>query len=434
MIRRVCAIGAVGAVALAACADEDPTGLGTGLVPGGEVHTFELVLDGSRVFESGAAFRGYDLPSESGRVVVAEDAGGRRDAHTLARFGGLPQSVEYEDSAGDTQVDSDPTFVGAELIVSIDSIAMAGAGPMTLRLLRLTEAWDAQSANWTMRVDTGGVQLPWNEPGGTAGEFVDTATWMPDDDSLIFAVDSSTVAAWTDTDDDARGALIAAETPGARLFGTGVSLRLKARPSQDPDTLVDATTAVVGRTFISDPVPETASALWVGGLPSWRAFLRFRERLDTVTVPAPDGSGSYRLGDLTVNTAMVSLVPTDPPAGLAPEDTISFVGRIAHEDDDVPLARSPIGGTLVVSPNFGPIDVPRDAFGAGSDERYEVPATRFIGNLLESADGSSVQRTIAFSPTRYSFGIGAFAPPGAADDVAPRLHLVVTVADEVEIR
>ncbi|MFW6201967.1 MAG: hypothetical protein ACOC8B_05275 [Gemmatimonadota bacterium] len=433
MIRRLGLSGAIvaAAVVAAACADDDPTGVGVELVHGVELRTFEVVLDGDRVFESGATFSGYQEPWQTSRVVAANDAGGRLDVRALARFGGLPSTISWEDSTG-PRSDSEPSFFGGELRVPVDTTVMRELDPIDLRLLPVIEAWHDRSATWTTRIDTGQVTLPWSEPGGTTGEPVATASWSDSQDTLVFAVDSQTVAAWTDTDEDARGAMIAVETPGARFFGRAMVLRLHARPSTDPDTVVDVDISPRASTFIFDPRPSDAQEVRVGGNPGWRSFLRFRDRLDTITVATPDGENTYQLADLAINAATLSLTPLAPPAGFEPEDTVWVGVRVAHTSDEIPLARSPIGRPLTREVTGAP--VPRDRFTTALGEPVDVDVSQFalVSDLVATQGGETVPRTIAILPSFANFGIATFGAPGGGD-AAPRLRLVVTVAEEDDI-
>ncbi|MFW6079475.1 MAG: hypothetical protein ACODAE_07640 [Gemmatimonadota bacterium] len=418
-------------VVAAACADDDPTGVGVGLVPGVDLRTFEVLLDGDRVFESGASFSGYQEPWQTSRVVAANDAGGRLDVRALARFGGLPNAVSWEDSTGPRN-DSDPSFIGGELVVPVDSMAMRPSDPIAVRLLPVVEAWHDRSATWTTRIDTGQVSLPWSEAGGTTGEPVATANWVDGQDSLVFAVDSQTVAAWTDTDEDARGAMIAVETAGARFFGREMVLRLHARPSAEPDTVLDVDLSPVASTYIFDPGPGDADEMRIGGNPGWRSFLRFRDRIDTITVVMPDTEREYALADLAINSAALSLTPLAPPAGFEPEDTVWIGVRVAHSSDEIPLARSPIGRPLTRQADGAP--VPWDRFTTALGEPVEIDVNQFqlVSNLIASEGDESVPNTIAILPRFPRFGIATFGAPGDGD-VAPRLRLIVTVTEEDEI-
>lgn len=428
---------ALGCAVAVGCADEDPTSVGGPLLPGGSVRTYELILDADDFLASDTTLSGFATPSLAGFRALAGDFDGLQ-ANALVRFSPPPGAVLYTDTAGVARLDSMPTFLDGRVLVKIDTLRSQAAGPVRLELYELAEEWDPRSASWTLRVDSGQVQLPWAVPGGTAAALLDTATWDPDGaDSVSFAIDSATAARWADTTDMTRGALIRVTTPDARLISPVTLLRLKARPSARPDTVVESTVGVIGGTFVADPIPPPGSALRVGGLPSWRSFLRF-QRLDTLALPCPGepaGSGCVlRLDEAKINYAALVLQPRAAPPGLAPEDSLRVDARAVLVAPSVPLERSPLGSLASV---FASDAVEPSVFQAGATPgTIEVPLTRFVGILAagDADDGTAPPSMLALysGSEGGAFGLGSF--DGIEGAAPPRLRLIVTIATQVEIR
>ncbi|MBI4545462.1 MAG: hypothetical protein HY703_09720 [Gemmatimonadetes bacterium] len=435
--RKVLVVLLSAAALLPACGDEDPTGVGGPLLPGGVIRSFEVVLDAGTFLTEATDLAGFAKPPASGFFLIAHRFGGSLESHALARFAPPPARVTFRDAAGTVREDTLPRFIGGQLVLRVDTLLTVPRAPLRLQLFRVAEAWDPGSADWRLRVDSGRVALAWSQPGGTVGALVDSAVWQPGTDSVVFAVDSQTVALWADTTNAARGALILAATDGTRMKSPLALLRLEARPSQRPDTVVTATVGSVARTFLFDPPPPSLTPLQVGGTPAWRSFLRFRGGLDTVSVACPGGAPGcrLRLGDATVNFAALLLDPLPVPAAFQPEAAFDIEARSVLETPGVPVARSPLGQLL------GRVRTPVDprAFAAGSKAppAVEVPVTTFLSSLvapLERADSARAS-TLALLATieAGTFGFGTFAAGGTAS-AAPRLRIVLSIASEVQIQ
>jgi len=421
-----------------ACADEDPTGVGGPLVPGGTVHTYEIVLDPPDFLASDTALGGFIEPALVGYRMLAGGYEGMT-ANGLARFAAPPATVTYVDGEGATRTDTLPSYIGGRVVLRMDTLRSAAPGPVRLELHRVGEEWDPRSASWALRVDSGGVELPWTEPGGTSAALVDTATWDPaEGDSVSFVVDSLTVALWADTLDAARGALIRVATPDARLRSPSVVLRLDARPSAKPDTVVTVSLSSIGGSFVFDPDPLAGSALRVGGVPSWRSYFHV-QRLDTLAFPCPgEPAGSdcvLRLKDVKINYAALVLQPEGTPSGLVPDDSLRIEARTVLTVPGVPLARSPLGSPASVF--AGEAIEPAIFRPGGSPGAIEVPLTRFIATLaagqLDDAAEPPPQHFVLYAAQESGmFGFGTFSALGSASP--PRLRLIVTVATDAEIR
>lgn len=424
------------AAALSGCADEDPVGLG-GLIPDGAVRTYEVVLDAASFLAADTTIGGFIRPAAGGYAVVAEDHAGALDAHALLRFRLPPSGVTYVDTAGVSRVDTLPKLIGGEFVARMDSARAAPESPVTLALYRTAETWDPATAGWRLRVDSGEVAEPWAEPGGTPGALVAEATLEAGADSVVFPVDSLTLALWSDTTDASRGALVVGRTAGARVRFDSFRLRFRARPSPRPDTVVVDSVGVQAVTFVHDPRPGPDGALFVAGTPSWRSYIEFREGLDTlaVTVPCagrPEGC-TFRLSEVTLNHAALLLTPLASPAGFLPEDTVDLEVRSVLSADRVPIARAPLGEIAAPTTALAPA-----TFSGGTPaEPVELAITSAMRILLgDPSTGAAPPRrpTLALLDAHEGggFGIAAFgsAASGAA---APKLRLIVSAVNEVEI-
>ncbi len=430
MLKRLTCLGLAAGV-IAACADEDPVGIDD-LVPDDAVRTYEVVLDAPAFLAATSSATGFVRPAVSGFAVVAEDAGGSLDAHGLLRFQLPLATVQYVDTAGRTRTDSLHAVIGGELIAKLDSTTARPSQPVTLALYRIDEAWDPLSASWEFRVDTAGVREPWTQPGGTVGTLVSTATLNPTSSSVTFAVDSATIAAWSDTTDATRGALIASQTPGERVRLDSFLLRLRSRPSPRPDTVVIDTVGTRFVTFVHDPQPDAAGTLYVGGVPAWRSYVTLAERLDTVVVTVPcdaEPTGCrYRLGDVTINYAGLLLQPKTPPSGFALADSISVLGVSILGGGQIPLPRAPLGAAV-----GGPRKIAPQAFLDGG-ARVDLPITDAVVILTQRRDDDAVRRpSVAFIDGGEGdrFGLAAFASSG---DDAPKLRLIFSVVNQGQVR
>lgn len=425
-------LACLAAVVLAGCADEGPVGLDP-LVPPGVVRSFEVILGADRFLVMDTSITGFTKPSGSGYGAVARAHGGVLDAHTLARFALPLRSVTYKDTAGVTRTDNAPIVIGAELILGIDTLQGRPSEPVSLALYRTGQPWSPTSATWTHAVDDDDETTPWAEPGGTRGERVSTAQLLPDTTKLGFAVDSATLAAWSDTLDASRGALIVSETPGTRLRFNSFQLVVQARPSARPDTVVVDTVGLAGLTFVYDPPPVRDGSIFVGGTPAWRSYVQLRPRLDTLTIqaPCPDGGEcSYRLGEADINYAGLVFTPVAPPAGFAPDDTARIDLHRVLGGGAVPLSRAPMNSS------FARLLVPPGSFASGDAAEVAItPTFRGFLNAMAGSGDDDPPITLALIDATggMKFGIASFAPIGAGAD-APRLKLIISVVNQDQVR
>ncbi len=334
----------LGLFAATACTDETPTDVGDDLLPSGEVRTFEVILDPADYLTFDTTFTGYTTTKDASWVTVAHQFGGVVDANGLFRFANPPRIVTVRGASG-AVVDSSPRYFEGRLVLRLDTLK-SGEPPVRLRAFHTAEEWD-RSATWSLRIDTGSVELPWATPGGTRGASIDTATWAASD-SVVLRIDSASLAQWIDTTNTARGALIVSETPDSRLRITGAVLRVSAHSALQADTVLNFEVTPTANTFIYNPPPPAAgSQLRVGGVPSWRTMIGIRPDLANLTFPCPGVAGcQVRLSDAHIALAELLLQPVAAPAGFIPEDTTFLAVRTLLVTPGIPLERSPIGGDV----------------------------------------------------------------------------------------
>jgi hypothetical protein len=409
---------------MAACGEESPTDAGAALLPPNVVRTFEIILDPSQYLAQTASFSDYTDVRDLDFAVIANTFEGALNSNAVARFF-VPGTVSLVDTAGAARLDTVPALIGGTVTIRVDTLRSTD-GPVRLALYRTTEQWDA-SANWLNRTDTAGVRIPWTMPGGTRGVLVDTASFDIGSDTVRFSIDSATVASWRDTANAGRGALIVAQTPGARLFTTVPTLTVDMRSSMRPDTVYQVTGGTTARTFLFEPIlPTPVAEPRAGGTPAWRGVIQLRERLDTVSFACPGVPNCrYRLADVTINYAGLRLQPMMPPPGFSPEDDLTIAAYLMAPTPQVPLQRSPLRDLIGVAV------VPRTSFLAPEAPVFELSVT----DMIVAAAMRPEIRGDAFLPTHLALVSGLdFRTFGFATfETMPRLRLVVSIAQEMQL-
>jgi hypothetical protein len=409
---------------MTACGEETPLDVGEGLLPSEVVRTFEITLDPARYLVDNVSYGEYSDIRDLQFSMTAHEFEGELDARPLVRFF-VPGSVSVVDTLGAARLDSVPALVGGTVQMIVDTLRST-AGPVRLALYRTAEQWDG-SATWESRTDTANVTIPWTTPGGTLGVLVDTVTFDIGSDTVRFHVDSATIAAWRDTTNAGRGAIILAETPGSRIFTTVPSLAVDMRSSFRPDTVYTVPGGVTARTFIFQPMqPASGTQPRAGGTPAWRTVLQLRERLDTLSFACPGVPNcSFQLGDVTVNYAAIRLQPQQPPPGFSPENDMTIAAYLMLTSTDVPIQRSPLSDVVGVGV------APRSSFLAPDAPAFELAIT----DLLVAAAMSPDRRGDQFLPRYIALvsGIDVRTFGFAAFESMPSLRLVVSTAQELQL-
>lgn len=433
-------LGLAALLGLAACADETPVEL-ENLLPGGGIQTSETTFDASAFIEWDSVRTGYLRPRDADFFVVARGYEDSLDISSLLRFTAPPGSITYQNSNGELTVDSVPVRVSGRLVLSVDTLRVRGVSEdiVEISLYNVAEDWDAGSANWTMRVDTGSVQLPWTVPGGTPLRLIETTQFARGDTVVEFTVDSAGLAFLGDTAMISRGLLIRAETEGTLIEFRSARLQFNIRPQARPDTLFSDSVFLAAKTFLPshtpDPALDPAAPVYIGGMPSLRTYLRFREGVDTLQVPCPDGPPgcTVSLGDVVINYAGLSFHTLPAIPGYNVPDTLAIEARAVLPFQDVPLSRIPLGIQISNHIRVPPVGDPD----VGS--RVEVPITTLITALTsedETARGNA-PRTIALlgAPEGERYGVVAFSSlASSGTPLAPRLRLIYSVTKEVQVQ
>ncbi|MGH7466444.1 MAG: hypothetical protein ACRENP_00510 [Longimicrobiales bacterium] len=413
------------------CTEEDPTDIGGPLLPPGDVVTFEVILEPAQFLAFDTAFSGYADASEvvPRLVQVMRNFEGVVSANALYRYGTLPTTLQVRDSAGTLRTDSVVRFPSGYLLLRVDTLASRGSG--TFGVYRTAQDWEASSANWTLRIDTGGVQLPWSQPGGARAAQIGASNWSAGTDSLTVPLDSAMIVALTDTATSARGTLLTfdqAGAGGASVRVTAATLRLNGKSRIRPDTTVVTSLDPIGSTFVFNPAPASVSGqITVSGVPAWRGMLRLLELRDLM-IPCPGTGCTLRLRDAFINQAELLLAPTGSALGFSPDDSIVVNATMLLETPNVPLERSPIAplpnqsagaSAAVARTRFTTTD-------AGAP--VAVPVTGYVDALIaDTATTASgrVPRQLALLtiPEALTFGYANFRP-------GPRLRLVLTISTE----
>ena len=328
-----------------------------------------------------------------------------------------------------------PAFVSGRLVAFFDTIASTGTGPITLQIGATTTGWDGATATWDFAVDTINDQRAWPEPGGGPVDSVSTGIWdRAAGDSVVFAVDSATLAMWKDTTDVTAGVRFDMIDTGARLKLLGARLQLDARPSLNPDTIIELAAPTRRVTFIYSPNPAPPpDGIRIGGAPAWRTVL-------DVAIPSViNGPASFcavvscphTLTPIQISSAalVISSRTTDP--AFQPSDSVRLDVRPVFQRSAMP--KSPLGLSLI-SDVLGSSVAPA-AFAGSPGVQIEVPFTAFARDLLrgEDANGNPPTNTLAlmsvFEP--FSISFASFEGPGGANE--PFLRLVLTIGPAVEL-
>lgn len=417
----------------AGCEEELPVAISDDLP--GEPITVEVDVPWSDFASNLEVFGGYGSPRDLDDGFVANDFAGTLDARTLLRFSSYPRSATVRDETGTLRPDSNLTHVGGRLVAFFDTDASTNTGAVTLELGALQAEWDSKTVSWSFAVDTINDQRAWSEPG--AGPVLDfgTAVWDPaDGDSAVFALDSAMVAAWSDTTDLSAGARISLVEPGSRLLLRGAALRVDARPSLDPDTLVELLPQTRTTTFIYDPFPTPpADGIRIGGAPSWRTVLDLAipEQLDGPAEFCAVVSCPHVLEPGQISYAALVLTSRSSEDAFQPTDSIILDVRPVFDRSAMPKA--PLGNSLIGGVRGRA--VPPGAFGSDPGVQIEIPFTSFSRDLLRGTDtsGNPAPGTLAllsvFEP--YSIAFASFEGPGSASE--PILRLVLTIGPPVEL-
>lgn len=426
---------AVFCVAVAGCEEQTPVALTEDALPG-EPISIEVNIPWSSFASNLEVFGGYGSAEDiGGGGVIAEDFAGTLDARTLMRIGAYPTVATVQDTTGASRPDSTLTILGGRLVAFFDTIESTNAMPVTMALGATTQEWDPTTASWAFAVDTINDQRPWTEPGGGPVTALVQATWDPAaGDTAVFELDSAQVALWSDTTDLSAGVRIDLLDAGERLTVNSAVLRLDARPSSNPDTIIQLTASTRASTFIYSPFPQPPpDGVRIGGAPSWRTILDIAipEMIDGIPEFCAVVDCPHQLDAGQISYAALVLTSRETEAAFQPTDSIRLDVRPVLDRASMP--KSPLGVSLIVDPlgrTVGP-----DAFGASPGVEIEVPFTGFARDRLRGTDnsGNTTPGTLALLSViePFSISFASFEGPGTAAE--PYLKLVLTIGPPVEL-
>jgi hypothetical protein len=434
---RLAALGLAAVVGVTACSEESPTSVGESVLPGAPV-TLQIEIPWEEFASNLQVLGGYGAPSELGTGVLANGYAGTLNARSLMRFGSYPTAASVTDTAGTTVTDTDLTFVSGRVVARFRRAASSASDPVELSLGLMDESWHRPSASWTLAEDTIGSQIAWSAPGGGTVSPLVTATWTPigGGDSVAFALDSAQIAAWEEEDARDLGARLDMVTAGHRVHVSSVGLTLIARPSVNPDTLIEVPVQNPELTFIYDPpAAPPAVGIRIGGAPSWRTVLDLAVPT-TLTGPSElcDAVGCpVTLEPGEVSFAGLVLTSREPEGAYLPLDSLRVDARPVLDSDALPKA--PLGSALV---GGGGLGISGSFFSSDVGSTVEIPITPMIRDLISGTNPSTglpYPNTLALlTPSEpLSIAYGSFYGPDAVEGLRPLLRLVVTVGPSVEL-
>lgn len=426
-------VAAVGVLSLAACEEQMPTGVRDDIAAA--PITIEVELPWSVFGSDLEAFGGYGTIADIGRGVLATDYEGSLNARTLVRFGAYPDRATVRDTTGTARTDSTLTYIGGRMVAFFDSAASTNTGPVEIQLGATQQVWDSETASWAFAVDSAGDQQAWGTAGGGPVLDLVSATWDPaSGDSVFFPLDSAAVANWEDTADLSRGAHLRVVTDSVRLRVRRAELRLDARSSVNPDTIVALTAPTNRLTFVYDPAPAPPpDGIRIGGAPAWRTVLDIElpeeltgppEFCAVVSCPHPLQAGEISFAALVVTSRTTE-------AAFAPSDSVGLDVRPVLQRAALPKA--PLG-TSLIGTVLGRLVGP-NAFGSQPGQEIEIPITAFARALLEEPEPGEIPPPNALAllaavePISITFA--SFEGPGGPGE--PRLRLVLTIGPAVEL-
>lgn len=338
--------GLLAALALAACSDETPTLTGEDpFPPGGIAVTREIILPASEFFRTLGSFSGYTDASDAGFLVAANQYGGELNARALARFSGFPTTVTYTRN-GASRTDALFTYQQSRLVLELDSAASAGH-PFTVQVWEAAQSWDSESATWTVAMDTGGVQTPWAQPGGTLGPMLGQAQYgIAGGDSLVVTLPGAAVARLADS--LSNGVIVTVAETGARVEFGRIQLRGVLRPdSAAPDTTLNFTATVTNAVTIYTPEQPDAPAgtIAVGGVRSARTLVELDLEQTVPGCAVGQTCAEVPITEVQLNQVAVLLRPAAVPRGFGAPNPVPLALRMVDEPE---LGRTaPLGQTFL---------------------------------------------------------------------------------------
>jgi hypothetical protein len=419
-VRARALLGLLALLPAAACKDQTPTLSGDPFFPGGSRPvTLEAILPASQFLTAVGSFSGYESARTFNGTVVANQYGGALSAHPLQRYV-IPREVNYSLN-GVTTSDSLYTITSARLVVVVDSLG-SNVTPTTLQLFPIAQAYDWLSATWTLAVDSGAVETPWTEPGGTKGPLLSSATWTPHTagDTVLLPIDTARIRTLRP---DSVPVLLATAQAGTRLQFASTLLRLTVKPSNaGKDTTLTVDVTPTRSTFVFTPQPPAAGGTFqAGGILADRTL--FEVNLDQQLpgcAPAEQPCPTVSFRDVRLNRVSLLLKPLPVPLGFDPLRSVPLELWLVQEPElgrRAPLLPSRISGGSALDS--------LQVFHAPAATEVELPFT-LQATLQTQSDSLRVafallgEVTGGTTTSLRTFGLGRY-------ESTPRLRIVYTL-------
>ena len=399
-----------------------------------EVLTIEVSLPFAEFGSDLRRFGGFGTPNGVPAIVVAREYQGELEARGLVRWSNIPKTISVQDTTGATRPDSMLTFLSAQIVAVVDTVASVFDGSVILAAGALQDSWHPPTATWERAVDTIGAQIPWTSPGGGPVQRMGTGEWtLAGGDTAYIDLDSATLTLWTDSTATSTGLRLETETAGARMAILGAQLRLNVKPSSNPDTVVNYGVGSNGSTFIYDPPPVPPdSGIVIGGAPAWRTV--FEVQLPDFIDGPPELCAKvgcpYPLDPEAVSSAALVLTTEAAPAAYQPTDSVRLDVRTVLSPATLP--KSPLGEAMA-----GPFGhaLPAEYFGASAGAEVSIPITGYVQSLIrgESASGEPVPNTIVLLSVLEPSTLELATFQGLGGTNPPYLKLILTLGDRIQI-
>lgn len=403
--RRVATLAGLAAALMLACT-EDPLGtLDSETAPGATSPTTEFKISVTDLPSwRDTTVTGFTLRSTAGFVLLADQA--TFQARSL-------NSINVPDTIN-TLADTLPVerFESASIRVAIDTTNSVFASlPLTVRLISLAGAFEADEASWTQAAEG----RPWGTPGGDLGAQLSSAEMTEVSDSLIFEFEvpvDSLLKSWQARDGDPGFALVL-EGPGSQLLIRALSLRIEAL-LEGREVPIDQELVTNVRTFITEPDPPAIGLdLRLAGLPASRFYVTF--------VP-PDSLDGIPLLGSAVNHAELVFHPLPPPAEpYAMERNIAVRPVTLLTDPFTFGGKTPIGLTPAT---FGVLEP--DSLAAGRPLRVDVTALVTGALFVEEDSIGQVRVGLRAEPDGQTVGFWEFGSAEGSPDLRPELLIILT--------
>jgi len=429
----------IGIIALASwpffgCQEDITTSLEGDLIPVGAV-TVEVSLSFHEFAKDLTAWGGYGRPYELTQDIAARAFEGTLDSRVLNSWNPYPVATTVQDSTGLYTADSTLTFVGGTIVARFDTLTSVLEDSVTLTISALPRDWDFRTVGWDVAVDSVGDLQLWEEEGAGPATPLATAIWNPEaGDSVVFEIDSASVALWADTADAEKGVRLETMTEGARLDLVTLTYRLSTRPSVHPDTIVELPVASRTRSFIYDPLPDApVDEIRIGGVPAWRSVFTvdMPRTLDGPPELCQQVQCPLKLTAESLISAALVLTTQAPEPAFQPSDSLRLDVRPVLEPSRLP--KSPLGSSLVgVLGILLPFEYFRDEAGI----EVEIPLGPYIESLIAANEtpGLEVPNTLALLSSFEPLSLYFAAFEGPDSPAAPELRLILTLAEDVRIR